>query len=208
MSTYLEQLIQSTNRLNNLMSWKFAGIIFKEDYQDAYPDLLKQLEIKYHQSAEGFTFSDAISRDNQATALGIVNGNTLLLNHLIPYDCAYEAGEEGRLDKILISLSLEGDILNYIVDGVSGTYCFSLFSNGIRTHRWAVEPGKVWCNEGNPVKGEMPPVSEDALTDNTLPDIFARSEDEAHLFAVWEDFIGVSFQELVQNDTLLFHFFL
>jgi hypothetical protein len=136
------------------MSWKFAGIIFKKDYRGSYPDLLNRLGIKFNQSAEGFTFSDAISRENQATALGFVNDSTLLLHHLIPYDCSYEPGESGRLDGVLEALSLEAEIMNYIIDGVSGTYCFSVFSGGKRIRRWAVEPGKVLCNEGEPVAGE------------------------------------------------------
>lgn len=190
------------------MSWKFAGIIFKKDYKDSYPDLLERLEVKYFRSAEGFSFSNAISRENQAVALGRVNGNTMLLHHLIPYDCSYEPEGEGRLDNILASLSLQEDIMNYIIDGVSGTCCFSLFSKGVRIRRWATGPGKVWCNEGKLVKGEEPAVYKNAMADNPLPDIFAMSEDEAHLFAVWEAFLGVSFQELVQNDAPLFQFFL
>jgi hypothetical protein len=190
------------------MSWKFAGITFKRDYHDSYPDLLKRLEIKYYQSAEGFTFADAIGRENKTIALGQVNGNTMLLHHLIPYDCSYEPGGQERLDDILAQLSLEGDIMNYIVDGVSETYCFSLFSQGKRIRRWAVEPNNVWCNEGNLVDGEVSTASQNALTGNSLPDIFLMSEDEAHLFSVWEAFLGVSFQELVGNDTPLFYFFL
>jgi hypothetical protein len=190
------------------MSWKFAGIIFKKDYQSAYPDLLQRLEVKYEQCAGGFSFSDAISRENQATALGRVNGHTMLLHHLLPYDCSYEPGVEGRLDAILASLSLEGDILNYIIDGISGTYCLSVFSKGTRTRRWATESGKVLCNEGEPVSGETPVVSKLAATENALPAIFVMSEDEAHLFAVWEAFLGVSFQELVRDDAPIFQFFL
>ena len=190
------------------MSWKFAGMTFKKDYQAAYPDLLKRLEVKYSRSAVGFSFSDAIGRENQATALGHVNGHTMLLHHFLPYDCSYEPGVESRLDAMLASLSLEGDILNYIIDGVSGTYCFSLFSKGVRTRRWATEPGKVWCNEGEPVSGEAPAVSKLTATENALPAIFVMSEDEAHLFAVWEGFTGVSFQDLVQDDTPIFQFFL
>ncbi|MCK9397688.1 MAG: hypothetical protein M0Q44_19120, partial [Methylobacter sp.] len=155
-------------------------------------------------SAEGFTFADAISRENQAVALGQVNDNTLLLHHFLSYDCSYEPGSEGRLDELLMPLSLEGDIMNYIVDGVSGTYCFSLFSNGVRTRRWAAEPGKIWCNEGEPRTNE----TSSALKKAPPLDIFSMSDDENRLFAVWEAFIGISFQELVQNDTSLFHFFL
>jgi hypothetical protein len=190
------------------MSWKFAGIIFKKDYRGSYPDLLNRLGIEFNQSAEGFTFSDAISRENQATALGFVNDSTLLLHHLIPYDCSYEPGESGRLDGVLEALSLEADIMNYIIDGVSGTYCFSVFSGGKRIRRWAVEPGKVLCNEGEPVAGEAATITRNPSIDDSLPDIFAMSEDETHIFAVWEAFLGVSFQELVQSETGMFEFFL
>ena len=188
------------------MSWKFAGIIFKKDYKDYYPDLLKRLEVRYSRSAGGFTFSNAINRENRATALGCVNGSTMLLDHLIPYDCSYELGGPGRLDKILSPFSLQGDIMNYIIDGVSETYCFSLFSKGVRIRRWATETGHVLCNEGKLVNGEEPAVTNNAM--DSFPDIFAMSEDEIHLFAIWEAFLGVPFQELVQNDTPLFHVFI
>jgi hypothetical protein len=190
------------------MSWKFAGINFKTDYRGSYPDLLKRLGVEFHQSGEGFTFSDAISRDNQATALGFVNGSTMLLHHFLPYDCSYEPGEEGQLDDALEALSLEGAIMNYIIDGVSGTYCFSVFSGGKRIRRWAVEPGKVLCNEGEPVAGESATITRNPSIDDSLPDIFAMSEDEAHIFAVWEAFLGVSFQELVKSEAGIFEFFL
>ena len=190
------------------MSWKFAGINLKKDYHGAYPDLLNKLGFEFHQSGEGFTFSDAIRRENQAIALGFVNGSTMALHHLLPYDCSYEPGEEGRLDGALEALSLECDIMNYIIDGVSGTYCFSVFSGGKRIRRWAVEPGSVLCNEGKPVAGETATITRNPSRDDSLPDIFAMSEDEAHIFAVWEDFIGVSFQELVQSETDIFECFL
>jgi len=186
------------------MSWKFAGIIFKKNYNAAYPELLKQLGVKYNQSAAGFTFADAVNRENRATALGQVHGNTLLLHHFLPYDCSYEPGSEGLLDELLLPLSLDGNIMNYIVDGVSGTYCFSLFSAGKRIRRWAAEPGKVWCDEGEPAPSETFSV----LKNDSPIDIFSMNEDESRLFAVWEAFAGISFQELAQDDTPLFHFFL
>ena len=184
------------------MSWKFAGIIFKKDYGAACPELLGRLGVEYSRSTGGYTFAEAVSRANRATALGVVNGQTMLLDHLLPYDCAYELGKEGRLDELLRPLSVEGDdILNYIVDGVSGTYCFSCFSQGQRIRRWATEPGNVWCDEGKPVAGEAP-------LDEALAPIFAASTDEAHLLAVWAAFSGISFQELVHNDSPLFYFFM
>jgi len=190
------------------MSWKFAGIIFKKDYRGSYPNLLDRLGVEFYQSAEGFTFSHAINRENQATALGFVNGNTMLLHHLLPYDCSYEPGRSGPLDGVLEALSLEADIMNYIIDGVSGTYCFSVFSGGKRIRRWAVEPGNVLCDEGEPVAAEAATITRGPSIDDSLPDIFAMSEDEAHIFAVWEAFLGVSFQELVQSETGMFEFFL
>jgi hypothetical protein len=189
------------------MSWKFAGISFVKDYQASYPDLLKRLGVHYYRSSEGFTFSDAIRHDNLGTALGVINGKTMLLNHLLPYDCSYEPGKEGRLDEILKSLSIEGTILTYIVDGVSRTYCFSLFSHGERVRRWGTEPGNVWVDEGQPIDGEPAMALRKPTPDDFLPGIFAVSDDEAHLFAVWEAFMGVSFQQLVQDNSPIFHLF-
>ena len=152
------------------MSWKFAGIIFKKDYFKSYPDLLRKFWVKPYPSAKGLAFSDAIRRQNQAIALGWINGHTMLLHPFISYDCSYEPGVEGRLDEILASLSLEADALNYIVDGEVTTI-------------------------------------KNAAIENSFPAIFMMNEDEAHLFAVWETFNGVPFQEIVRNKAPLFHFF-
>lgn len=189
------------------MSWKFAGILFQHDYQTAYPALLHRLEVNCADTATGFTFAEAIDRENQMIALGFVNGITMLLHHLLPYNCSYEPGEQSRLDEQLAALAHEGDILNYIVDGVSGTYCFSLFSQGVRTRRWATAPGNAWCNEGPPIPGEMAPAPTHLDPDLSLPAPFTTSADEAHLFAVWEAFLGITFQELVQNKRPFFRLF-
>ena len=190
------------------MSWKFAGIHFAKDYRDDYPGLLQRLKVDFNNSAEGFSLADAIGRDNLAVALGQVNGKTLLFHHFLPHDCSYEPGVTRRLDAILEPISREGDVMNYIIDGISGTYCFSLFSQGIHIRRWAVEPGKVWCDEGAPIAGEKPGDFAGTPIDSPLPAIFAMTADEARIFSVWEAFIGVSFQDLLNQRADLFQFFL
>ncbi len=186
------------------MSWKFAGIIFKNECRGSYPDLLKRLQVNYCHSAEGFTFSDAIARQNESIAVASVGACTMLLHHFLPYDCSYEAGKEGRLDEILGQMSEDGDIMNFIIDGVSETYCFSLFVKGKRVRRRAVEPGKVWCDEGVPLDSEALV----AAGKNSTAGVFTVCENETKLVAVVEAFLGLSFQELVNSDQPLFHFFL
>ncbi len=165
------------------MSWNFAGIIFDKDYHDSFPALLEGLEVQAAGSIEKLSFSDATRSENTATALGFFHNKTWLLDRLLPYNCAYEPGEEGRLDVLLARLSLDGKILNYIVDGLSGTYGFSLFDKGRRIHHWAIMPDKELCNEGSLIL----PTSEDQ---ETREDIFWNT---------WEEFAGITFQELVRS---------
>ena len=181
------------------MSWKFAGIVFARSYQDAFRDLVGRLGLPSARPGVELTFSAATSRRNQATAIGIVNGRTLVLDHLLPYDCAYEPDRDGPLDERLRSLSLGGDVLNFICDGVSGTYCFSLFRQGRRIRQWAGEPGRVTCDEGQPLPAEaqLPAADTDAGVD-------APCAGEDRLFAVWEAFLGVSFEDLVADARPLF----
>lgn len=190
------------------MSWKFAGIIFKKSYRSRYEDLLARLGVTGQLVGHAYPFAEAIQRKVGETAVGVVHGKTLLLDHLLPYDCSYEPGEEGPLDGVLAELSENGDVLNYIFDGVSGTYCFSLFRLGKRVRRWATEPGHVLCDEGEPLAAEQQAASKIEEVDKELPEIFAMTEDEARLFSVWEWFCGVSFQGLLQDETPLFDVYL
>lgn len=107
-------------------------------------------------SAEGFTFGDAIDRDNRATALGVIGDSTLRPHRWIPHDGAYAAGQDGPLDAAPASLSEDGDALSDSVDGVSGTYCSAAFSAGARIRRWAAQPSGVFCDEGSLLEGEGP----------------------------------------------------
>ncbi len=177
------------------MSWKFAGIIFARSYRDAFADLVSRLGLPSVRPGAELTFSAATSRRNQAAAVGIVNARTLVLDHLLPYDCAYEPDRDGPLDERLRSLSLSGDVLNFICDGASGTYCFSLFRQGSRIRQWAGEPGRVTCDVGQPLPAE-------AHLPATAVDAGGAGEDR--LFAVWEAFLGVSFEDLVADERPLF----
>lgn len=177
------------------MSWKFGGIVFARSYQGALRDLVGRLGLPNAQAGAELTFSEGTSRRNQGMAVGIVNGRTLVLDHLLPYDCAYEPDRDGPLDERLRSLSLGGDVLNFICDGGSGTYCFSLFRQGGRIRQWAGEPGRVTCDVGQPLPAEA-----------HLPatDVDGGGAGEDRLFAVWEAFLGVSFADLVADERPLF----
>ncbi len=189
------------------MSWKFAAILFQKDYASSYDALLGRLGVERSGPVGEVSFADAVSRRNLATALGAVQGKTLLLDPLLPYDCSYEAGGEGPLDERLRSLSFGGDILNFIFDGVSATYCFTLFRQAKRVRRWAAEAGEVWCDDGPPIAGEGEPTSLNAATALDLSAMFAPSADETRLLAVWEAFLGTSFQDLVRDERPSFQVF-
>jgi hypothetical protein len=182
------------------MSWKFAGIAFARSYAANPRDLLRRLGLPDADPGAELTFAEATSRRNEGTAVGIVNGRTLLLDHLLPYDCAYEPGREGPLDERLRSLSVGGDILNFVCDGASGTYCFSLFRQGERIRRWAGDPDGVSCDEGSPLAAEAELPADTRAANALAAGIYATNFGEIRQFAVWEAFLGVAFEELVQDD--------
>lgn len=188
------------------MSWKFAGVLFEQEFGNQFPVLLERLGVERHYSSRRCSFFDAIRADNEATALAIVNGRTVLVDKFLSYDCSYEPGQSSGLDRLLGSLSGDRNILNFIVDGVSGTYCFTLFSRGRRIRRWATEPGNIWCDEGQPLLAESQQQSEVSANNEELP-FSTMNDDEAHLLAVWEDFLGLSFQDLLRDDKLSFQLF-
>lgn len=190
------------------MSWRFASITFRSDHSGRFPELLQRLGVRYHQSAPGFTFDDAIRWDNKATAVGLVNGRTMVLEHFLPYDCSFEPGKTGRLDPVLMELSVQEDILCCIVDGGSGTYCLAAFHKGQRVRCWAAEPGRVLCQEGQPVEGEEQDHSARLRDLEALPAMFTPCDNELRVLGAWEHFLGVSFQDLVRSEEALFHFFL
>jgi hypothetical protein len=191
------------------MSWKFAGIIFRKDYSRDHTRLLEKLGVTYYQSAEGFTFASAIGRDNQAAALGTIGEHTFFLHHFLSYDCSYQQGEEGRLDEILADLSTEADIFNYIIDGLSETYCFSAFSGGKRIRRRGADPGNIWCDEGELLPGETAIKRMDQIDETAgLPSLFHITGNEAQLIGAWEAFSGCSFQEMLADEQPFLSFYL
>jgi len=182
------------------MSWKFAGIAFEKNYVGAFSQLLAKLQIGFTNSNSGFTFLDAIAPSNRATALGIIHHKTLLLHHLWPYDVAYEPDQTLPLDPLLSDESRHGQILSFIIDGMSATYAFALFDQGQCVRRWGVAPGNTFCNEGVPLVTEAP--------HSLIVNADQPTPDESHIFGVLEGFLGIPFQTMAQSKAELFEAFL
>lgn len=185
------------------MGWTFGGLAVKKEYKDGFETLLAALALKKKKTGTAFNFSTAISKQNKGTAAGIVKGHTILLDHLLPYDCSFEEGEKSRFDKTLEAFSKEADALVFMFDSVSGTYAFSLFSGGDRKRRWASEPGNVLCNEGDPLEEEI-----GFITGKAKRPGGASPDNEARVMTVLESFLHTGFTELLNNEKILFELFI
>jgi hypothetical protein len=187
------------------MSWNFGGIAVEKDYVDsveAITGLLNELDIYRIITDNEFDFMKACSNANTGTAAGTVNGHTLLIDHTLPYDCSFTAGEESMLDKKLAQFSQKTAALVFFLDGISDTYGFSFFKNGKRERRWSVQPGDILCDEGDYIEAEVPFIAGTISTMNQY-----ASESEARTIAVLESFLQIKFNELVRDRTITFQYF-
>ena len=192
------------------MSWRLAGIIIKKEYDNNFVELVKELQIQFYNSANGFTFSEAISRKNEGTAIGIINGNTFLFNHFLIYGCSFEGNKLNELDNKLLDISKGADLISFIFDGIGGWYSYSYFSKRKRIRCWASDNGNIQCNEGilqdSENKGIIKRTKND--TKQNLPSIFDLNNEEEYLFSIIENFGNFNFQEWILNKKENFEFFL
>ena len=165
--------------------------------------LLSDLNLKRDDARSSFPFEQALSKSNKGTAMAEINSNTILIDHLLPYDCSFVSGEESRLDKILAAYSTKTDVLVFLLDSVSSAYAFSVFEGGTRNRRWFADHNNILCDEGENLAAEIPFITGNADNLNQY-----SSSPEARVITVFESFVQNEFNKLVADTTTLFHLFI
>jgi hypothetical protein len=190
-------------KIKQNMGWSFGGIAIKKDYSESFDALFHALDLKRKDTRSAFNFPTAISKENRRTAVSIVNEHTLLLDHLLPYNCSYEENSKSQFDKTLEKFSNNLETLVFMLHSISGTYSFSLFAEGKCKRRWSAEPGNILCNDGKPLQAEIPFITGTVKNSGRF-----SSENEARIITIFETFMKTGFNELLDDEDTVFRLFI
>jgi hypothetical protein len=167
------------------MSLNFGAILIQAAVTPP-EDLLPQLGVQRVEAAGQISLGDAIRSSFEHTAIGYYQQHTIVINHLLPSGCSFTPGKESALDERLAHLSsASGFVLCFSLDGHSSSAGFSVFAEGQRIRRRAVDSTSVLVDDGDP----LPP--ERAFSANDL-------KYEARIFALSAMVLGQPF------DTIMF----
>lgn len=108
------------------MSWKFAGIIFKDVKEEKVLSSFSNLS----ETKSSISLSESLKTNFKDYAIGQVDGSVVIINHTLPYNSTYGKEALSQLDEKLAVLSENTQALCFILDGVTGTYGMSFFKNG------------------------------------------------------------------------------
>lgn len=169
------------------MSWTFGGLLIQKDYTGKLDEFLALTRQPSSISEWRLSLYESVLLKGQQAAVGVVNGCTVLINEVLPYDCSFVEGEDSDYDKQLATASAKGAILVFVFDGISGTYGYSVFNNGKRIRRWAADPGIILCDEGESME-----------FDN-------KTDHEERVFAAMGYYLQASFSGLFRNNEKIFY---
>ncbi|RMG25733.1 MAG: hypothetical protein D6730_10395 [Bacteroidetes bacterium] len=170
------------------MGWKLGGVCIKKDFSGQELRLLRMLGMENWVYQGEISIRKASRFDFMQTAIGVYNDCTLLINHFLPYDLSFEPDTLYEPDRHLMALSLEADVLAFLMDGTSGTYFFSCYRAGRRIRLRHTQPGEVLADTGTPF----------AIEANFDPQ---KSQDENRIFRLLEMFVGVAPEIWLMDET-------
>jgi hypothetical protein len=167
------------------MSWTFGGIYIRKDFSADWSSLLERLGLKESQGDETTTWSESIHRHFESTALGTWNGCTMLHDQDLVYGASYKEAEAYTLDERCERLSGDGDVLCFLLDGITSTGAFTWYHAGRRVRVYNNISGALETDSG----ALLPP-------ETGRP---GQGEDpEERVMAVLEFMVGTSFQEMLR----------
>jgi hypothetical protein len=175
------------------MSWTFGGLLMQKDFSQHLDEFLSLVHHREGTRGSKISFNSALSVKGNEAALGVINHCTVLINEYLPYDCSFTPGKASAYDNRLAAASATTPILIFLLDGISGTYGYSLFQDGERIRRWAADPGTVLCDEGDPVEFEK------AFIDDP------RADSEQRVLAAIEHYLSKTFVSLIRDEHALLY---
>lgn len=172
------------------MGYELGAIIFAAAQGDDHGALVAELNGEAVTPQDEITLAQASRREFQDAAVAEYRGRTLVVDHLLPYDCKYVADLHSALDRTLMAYSRLGDVLCFYLDDASGSSGFAVYRNGARIRCRAVDPERVAVDEGVPLAAES--------------DLAGQShDDERRIFALTRHLLGVGLDDLVSEGSLV-----
>ncbi len=169
------------------MSWKFGGIYIKPGFEDP-EQAIRFLQIDRKFSYETIRFTNVVNSSFENTAVGFINGVTLVHDNYLPYNNSYEADTFNDYDFILMDISKSAEIVSFFLDGTTESYGLNHFKEGKRIRRCAVMGREIILEEG-------------AFTS------VGTVSFEAKILLWLQEFTGIGFQDLLKKEDLIMYNF-
>ena len=131
------------------MSYVFGGLIFKSGASLTDNAILKLVRRGSENKSAVINMEDATSSDFDGVGIARLDNLLMVFGIDIPHSCSFENEPLSILDRDLETLSKEGDILCFSVNGRMDTYAWSIYSNGKRVRTKAIAEGKILSDIGS-----------------------------------------------------------
>src|SRR5262249_32314841 len=116
--------------------------------------IFNKLGQRLHPTGNFIHFRDALQSGFMDMAAGFINNCTLIQDNFIITDCSFKPGRLYDLDKKLINISAEMEILCYGIDEITGGLAYSVYKNGMIEKRKSIIAGKINFSEEKGVEIE------------------------------------------------------
>jgi hypothetical protein len=131
-----------------------GGIILKQADDLSDEDILNMAGRAEEGYYSDISLEQATSADLRGTAIARLDDMALVFNKHLPYSCSFEEGDLSKIDRALEEGSGKGDILCFLINAVSDTYGWSIFSGGKRIRAKSVTGKEVLSEYGTPTTWE------------------------------------------------------
>lgn len=131
------------------MGFVLGGLISKNGISPSNEEILEILGRENYSGPKRINMEAATSAEFFGVGIASVDGLTMILGRDIPHSCSFEKSSLSSLDKTLETLSINGDILCFLVNSISDTYAWSIFRNGKRVRAKSIAEGKILSDFGN-----------------------------------------------------------
>jgi len=131
-----------------------GGIVIRQGEELSDEDILSMTERTDEGYYNDISLEQATSADFRGTAIARLDDMALVFNKHLPYSCTLDDGDLGRIDGALEKASEKGDILCFLINSVSDTYGWSIFSRGKRIRSKSIAGKEVLPEYGAPTAYE------------------------------------------------------
>ena len=131
------------------MSYTLSGILINKNCKKDRRTILSLTGTSEAAAAPLIRIKEATKKDFRNTAVFFEDNYSLIINHRIGYDLSVGENNFSGLDSKLLQLANRCQIMAFYMDGVSGSYGFSIFEHKQRIRRRFVNPNEIIIDEGN-----------------------------------------------------------